>query len=260
MYVQRRFTLIELLTVIAILLILMALLLPALSRARESAKRAICLGNVRQLGVAVFMYAEEMRGRFPLENRNLATFPGHMEVSPFRGDMYSLLDQPQELYQCPSNPMFGTHPDPSHGSDYGMMPGKPWPSSTMRRKNVWMSYMYVANGYGFLSASPGDVAGLRPISLMKSDAGQVMFSEQTWYSPHSSWRYWYTNHPMPGHRSIAAAGSNTIDGFVAGANQIFADGHGEWKNDFPDVLEAASLGNATVSHWSGNPWNIHYWW
>ena len=52
------FTLIELLVVIAIIALLMAVLLPALNRAREGGKRAVCLNNVKQLNVSWTMYAE----------------------------------------------------------------------------------------------------------------------------------------------------------------------------------------------------------
>ena len=63
--VQRAFTLIELLVVIAIIGILASLLLPALARAKDKAHDSRCVSNLKQLGVAVFMYADEHDSRLP---------------------------------------------------------------------------------------------------------------------------------------------------------------------------------------------------
>ena len=59
------FTLIELLVVISIVALLIAMLLPALKKAKESARRAVCLSNLRQISNGLHVYANEFDGNFP---------------------------------------------------------------------------------------------------------------------------------------------------------------------------------------------------
>ena len=62
---QSAFTLTELLVVISIVALLIALLLSAMKRAKETARRTICLSNLKQVGTAIHVYAHENEGAFP---------------------------------------------------------------------------------------------------------------------------------------------------------------------------------------------------
>jgi prepilin-type N-terminal cleavage/methylation domain-containing protein/prepilin-type processing-associated H-X9-DG protein len=84
------FTLIELLVVIAILALLAALLLPALARAKDSGRKAACISNLRQIGLAVHGYAQDNDGKMPY-GPNAPPFSHPADFYPSTGSPTSLL-------------------------------------------------------------------------------------------------------------------------------------------------------------------------
>src|SRR4051794_30468100 len=64
--VRQAFTLVELLVVIGIIAVLISILLPTLSSAREAANRTACLSNLRQIGTMLVMYSTSNKGKIPL--------------------------------------------------------------------------------------------------------------------------------------------------------------------------------------------------
>jgi prepilin-type N-terminal cleavage/methylation domain-containing protein len=92
------FTLIELLVVIAIIAVLAALLLPTLSRAKESARSISCVNNIRQLGIASSVYSLDARGNFPSFRNWLFTKPGDLTT----GRLFPYLNS-KPVYLCPTD-------------------------------------------------------------------------------------------------------------------------------------------------------------
>ena len=81
---RKAFTLIELLVVIAIIAILAAMLLPSLAKSKESARRAVCKNNMRQITMGIIMYADDNQERFPspYANPNNPSAQAHMVWVP----------------------------------------------------------------------------------------------------------------------------------------------------------------------------------
>lgn len=96
------FTLIELLVVIAIIIILAAILFPVFSRARENARRASCLSNAKQMGLAMLQYAQDNDEKFPIVVPSL-----NDSVLVWDNAIYPYVKSDQ-VYICPSAPTENT--------------------------------------------------------------------------------------------------------------------------------------------------------
>jgi prepilin-type N-terminal cleavage/methylation domain-containing protein/prepilin-type processing-associated H-X9-DG protein len=93
---NKGFTLIELLVVIAIIGILAGILLPVLSRARESARKTQCMSNIKQIGMGLIMYA----------NENSEAFPSSTASNPAMASLNLLFDtyvSDNKVFNCPSD-------------------------------------------------------------------------------------------------------------------------------------------------------------
>jgi len=125
------FTLIELLVVIAIIAILAAMLLPTLTKAKDSGKRANCINNLHQMGIGLLMYAEDNENRIPRGNNPI----WWQVLSPNLGGRSANDYKKVRVYTCPS------YPD--------------------KRQLI----CYVANSWRF--STPSDMVGTEVIGLTK---------------------------------------------------------------------------------------------
>lgn len=134
----RGFTLVELLVVIGIVAVLIAVLLPVLGRARESARRAVCLSNLRQTGLVLQTYAGDNSGRVPIGYRsgfkqfNSMVYSGTSKKFCLFGILYlNKKLTPPEAFFCPSND------DPQSNFQ---TEANPWPPGVDPAKNVFAGY------------------------------------------------------------------------------------------------------------------------
>jgi prepilin-type N-terminal cleavage/methylation domain-containing protein/prepilin-type processing-associated H-X9-DG protein len=100
----RGFTLIELLVVIAIIAILAAILFPVFAQAREKAREAACLSNVKQLGLSLQMYAQDYDETLPNHAADTANFLAPNAPANWAKALSPYVKNTQ-IYSCPSAPL-----------------------------------------------------------------------------------------------------------------------------------------------------------
>jgi len=236
------FTLIELLVVIAIISILAAILFPVFARARESARRASCLSNLKQIGLGVMMYTQDYDEKYPRaiqKNEQVLEIDGINDAS-FSGDrawywvkiIYPYVKSVQ-LFRCPSS----SSEDVTQGN-YGA------------NRTVM----------GYYSDSTQSLASVdAPASTyMIMDSGAYMIQAvRVADNPNS---YWY----FPGTSPFVGTSASTlgmtgwrihdfeVGRHFDGANMIFADGHAKWLKSQTVFNEAKKYLDGEKSAWSPN--------
>jgi prepilin-type N-terminal cleavage/methylation domain-containing protein/prepilin-type processing-associated H-X9-DG protein len=204
------FTLVELLIVLAIIGVLAAILLPVLSSAREGARRATCASNLKQIGQAMQMYANDNSRRYPF----VEYVPGHQECSPWIEPVYPYVKN-AAVFQCPSFP----------AGEYRagcLTAATPWTTSYLGSydlNNPYVSYEVVPNvslpKLSTTARSVHEVQYRRPSSMIL-----VLDGDGQWVNPGTQ------TPPFEGTEGLLKYGVNPHHNH--GCNVAFVDGHVKW--------------------------------
>ena len=240
---RKGFTLIELLVVVAIIAILAAILVPALSKVREQTRRVVCVANIKQLVVISMLYADDNGGVFPGGRNDGASVFGRAGNDFYTLQGYGLI--PQLLY-CPSDAA-RRDLDPTTGWPVFVFAGGIGvPYSILQ----WgPNYSYVGgygnmenwgggDWHGWVSGTFGNPDYPPSYSYTECAADQTqapLWLDRAWEGPRGLWPYTLreSNHVAP---PMVAGDGGTLGLMVQGENIGFVDGHAEWLN-WPEVLE-----------------------
>lgn len=197
------FTLIELLVVIAIIAILAAMLLPALSKAKEKAKAISCLNNTRQLGLASMLYAGDHGDAFPYG-------------VGVRSGMSSTWRDPTAWHMALLKYVGG---NTNRGTDAFACPSER-PTDTFPMANgVQFQASYRANEHIFRTVSASAKGPLRTTNLKSPSQMLTVFEK-----PYESWRFSMTASELASVRAGWNATGNSLGYLTAGMSRHGGDG------------------------------------